>query len=86
MRKHHIRILAGDKVSLEPSPYDLSKGRITYSLRSEAMRQGCASVAADRTEPGRGLQWRTVPLDSDRRPGLQIAWKEKGLAPLQALE
>ncbi len=30
MRKHHIRILAGDKVSVEMSPYDLSKGRITY--------------------------------------------------------
>lgn len=30
MRKHHIRILAGDKVSLELSPYDISKGRITF--------------------------------------------------------
>ena len=30
MRKHHIRILAGDKVSLELSPYDLSKGRIMF--------------------------------------------------------
>lgn len=30
MRKHHIRILAGDAVSLELSPYDLSKGRITF--------------------------------------------------------
>ncbi len=30
MRKHHIRILAGDKVSLEISPYDLTKGRITF--------------------------------------------------------
>lgn len=30
MRKHHIRILAGDHVSLELSPYDLSKGRITF--------------------------------------------------------
>ena len=30
MRKHHIRILAGDKVSLELSPYDLSKGRIPF--------------------------------------------------------
>jgi translation initiation factor IF-1 len=30
MRKHHIRIIAGDKVSLEVSPYDLSKGRITF--------------------------------------------------------
>ena len=30
MRKNHIRILAGDKVSLELSPYDLSRGRITW--------------------------------------------------------
>ena len=30
MRKHHIRILAGDKGSLELSPYDLTKGRITF--------------------------------------------------------
>jgi translation initiation factor IF-1 len=30
MRKHHIRILAGDRVSLELSPYDLSKGRVTF--------------------------------------------------------
>ncbi|MBI5901303.1 MAG: translation initiation factor IF-1 [Rhodocyclales bacterium] len=30
MRLHHIRILAGDKVSLEVSPYDLSKGRINF--------------------------------------------------------
>ena len=30
MRKHHIRIIQGDKVSLEVSPYDLSKGRITF--------------------------------------------------------
>lgn len=30
MKKHRIRILAGDNVSLELSPYDLSKGRITF--------------------------------------------------------
>ncbi|HQN65478.1 MAG TPA: translation initiation factor IF-1 [Methylophilus sp.] len=30
MRKHHIRILAGDKVMLEMSPYDISKGRIMF--------------------------------------------------------
>ena len=30
MRKNHIRILAGDKVSLELSPYDLTKGRVTF--------------------------------------------------------
>ena len=30
MRKHHIRILAGDRITLEMSPYDISKGRITF--------------------------------------------------------
>jgi translation initiation factor IF-1 len=30
MRKHRIRILAGDAVSLELSPYDMTKGRITF--------------------------------------------------------
>ncbi|NQT95487.1 MAG: translation initiation factor IF-1 [Candidatus Omnitrophica bacterium] len=30
MRMHFIRILAGDKVKLELSPYDLTKGRIIY--------------------------------------------------------
>lgn len=30
MRQHRIRILAGDKVSVEMSPYDFSKGRITF--------------------------------------------------------
>ncbi|PKO30940.1 MAG: translation initiation factor IF-1 [Betaproteobacteria bacterium HGW-Betaproteobacteria-7] len=30
MKKNHIRILVGDKVTLELSPYDLSKGRITF--------------------------------------------------------
>ena len=30
MRMHYIRILAGDRVTVELSPYDLSRGRITY--------------------------------------------------------
>ncbi|MBQ6656831.1 MAG: translation initiation factor IF-1 [Ottowia sp.] len=30
MKKNHIRILAGDRVTLELSPYDLSKGRINF--------------------------------------------------------
>ena len=33
MRMHFIRILAGDKVRLELSPYDLTKGRIIYRER-----------------------------------------------------
>src|SRR4029078_13472788 len=38
MRLHFIRILPGDKVMLEISPYDLSKGRITY--RQKLKRSG----------------------------------------------
>lgn len=30
MKKNHIRILAGDRVTLELSPYDLTKGRIVF--------------------------------------------------------
>ena len=33
MRKHRIRILTGDRVTVEMSPYDLSRGRITYRYR-----------------------------------------------------
>jgi len=32
MRMHKIRLLPGDKVKVEMSPYDLTKGRITYRL------------------------------------------------------
>ncbi|MBR7781637.1 translation initiation factor IF-1 [Undibacterium luofuense] len=38
MRKHNIRILAGDKVTVELSPYDFSKGRIIF--RHLATRSG----------------------------------------------
>jgi translation initiation factor IF-1 len=33
MRKNYIRILTGDKVKVELTPYDLSKGRITYRMK-----------------------------------------------------
>lgn len=33
MRKHFVRIVPGDKVQMEISPYDLSKARITYRER-----------------------------------------------------
>ena len=33
MRKHFIRIVPGDKVTVEVSPYDLNRGRITYRER-----------------------------------------------------
>ncbi len=33
MRMHYIKILPGDKVTVEMSPYDLTRGRITYRVR-----------------------------------------------------
>ena len=33
MRMHYIRILPGDKVTVELSPYDLTRGRITYRTK-----------------------------------------------------
>ncbi len=33
MRKNRIRVLAGDKVQVEMTPYDLSKGRITFRYK-----------------------------------------------------
>jgi translation initiation factor IF-1 len=33
MRMHYIKILPGDKVTVELSPYDLTKGRITYRFK-----------------------------------------------------
>lgn len=33
MRKHYIRILTGDTVTVQLTPYDLTKGRITYRAR-----------------------------------------------------
>ena len=36
MRKHYIRILLGDRVAIEMSPYDMSRGRITFRQRKQA--------------------------------------------------
>ncbi len=33
MRKNRIRVLAGDKVTVEMTPYDLARGRITYRFK-----------------------------------------------------
>lgn len=46
VRKNHIRIILGDKVSLEMSPYDLNKGRLTF--RHLEQRSGGGSSAMRR--------------------------------------
>ncbi len=38
MRRHYIRILLGDRVTLEMSPYDLSRGRIVYRYNKRTGR------------------------------------------------
>ncbi len=42
MRKHRIRITAGDRVTLELSPYDLTKARINFRHRDERAAPGGA--------------------------------------------
>ncbi len=37
MRKYYIRVLLGDRVMVELSPYDLTKGRITYRFRKRPL-------------------------------------------------
>lgn len=39
MRRYYIRILLGDRVRVEMTPYDLSRGRITYRYRKQAQRR-----------------------------------------------
>jgi translation initiation factor IF-1 len=45
MRKYYIRVLLGDRVMVELSPYDLTKGRITYRFRKRP-------AAGANAEPG----------------------------------
>jgi translation initiation factor IF-1 len=44
MRKNYIRILTGDFVTVEMTPYDLSKGRITYRSKDNKMPEKPAQV------------------------------------------
>lgn len=39
MRRYYIRILLGDRVTVEMSPYDLSRGRITYRYNKNQVRK-----------------------------------------------
>jgi Translation initiation factor 1A / IF-1 len=48
MRKNRIRVLAGDRVNVEMTPYDLTKGRITFRYKvSVRRRPPCAEGAMD---------------------------------------
>jgi translation initiation factor IF-1 len=51
MKKHRIRILAGDRVTVEMTPYDLTKGRINFRHKDE--RAGAAGAAPASPPPFR---------------------------------
>src|SRR3546814_8598261 len=58
MRKHRIRVLAGDRVNVEMTPYDMTKGRITFRSkyaggRVMAVVRAQQAVPADPQEIGR---------------------------------
>lgn len=38
MRKHYIRVLLGDRVTIEMSPYDMTRGRIVYRYKKSAVQ------------------------------------------------
>ena len=44
MRMHYIKILPGDKVRVEMSPYDLSKGRIVFRYKKKEIRYESKSI------------------------------------------
>jgi translation initiation factor IF-1 len=44
MRKYYIRILLGDRVKVEITPYDLTRGRITYRYRRAVQRENQEST------------------------------------------
>jgi len=46
MRKNYIRILTGDKVTVELTPYDLSKGRIVFRSRTAWRRCACPAYGS----------------------------------------
>ena len=47
MRKHYIRILPGDRVKVELSPYDLTRGRITFRLKPTRSHESPSIREAD---------------------------------------
>ena len=45
MRRYYIRILLGDRVAMEMSPYDLSRGRITYRYNKRRQQRSGETVS-----------------------------------------
>src|SRR5438067_1096243 len=58
MRKHFIRIIPGDRVKVELSPYDLTRGRITFRVRNRPGRRAPPPLSRYYQAVGwRGMSW-----------------------------
>src|SRR3981189_1991197 len=71
MRKHRITILAGDRVSLELTPYDLTKGRINFRHKDEA-----PAVRLPARRPQYRRRWALVSGESRMPKGEQRSNRE----------
>jgi len=67
IRRNYIKILPGDRVKVELTPYDLTKGRITYRLRKKYPRS-CPRHTPVKTYPG--SQGRPTPVGPGYIPNL----------------
>jgi translation initiation factor IF-1 len=54
MKKNRIKTLAGDRVTIEMSPYDLEKGRLIFRHKDERPGGGSGAPGAQRGAPQRG--------------------------------
>ena len=52
MKKNRIRILAGDKVTVEMTPYDLDKGRINFRHKDTRPQSSGSPASGDKRRPG----------------------------------
>ena len=77
IRKHRIRILAGDRVTIEMSPYDLEKGRLIFRHKDE--RPGVVPGDGCRSDPrGASPRWSPSRRTAGRgqaEDGLLLPWK-----------
>lgn len=53
MRKHYIRLVPGDMVEVELTPYDLTKGRIIFRLKDQPVRKDATPISLDAKRAGK---------------------------------
>ena len=94
MRKNRIRVLAGDRVTVEMTPYDLTKGRITFRFKKAPLclwrwswhpRRRAAWISCGRSgsspTPSTPQSWTRRPARTRRRAPMRCAWRWRSLPP-----